>query len=1497
MNRKKIFFLIIFLFMFIGVCIVYFNKEKSQLKLQVPGPSGALQALHFWSRSRAYPMDEIPSAKYYNEYRRIRSEIQMGKKSLNTGTNWQTMGPWNNAGRMISLALNPQNTSTLYAGSASGGLWRTFSAETGGNWHRIQTGFPTLGVHAIAINPTDTNTIYIGTGEVYGYKSSIGGLVIYTTRGSYGIGILKSTDGGTSWIKSLDWTTNQERGVQCIRINPLDPNTLYAATSEGIYKSTDAGSSWKNILPVLMGEDIIIHTSDTSKIMVSCGNFGSDGSGLYRSLDAGKNWTKLDQIPDYNGKTLLEMYASDPDIIFASFADALDYNTESLGLWRTDNFGTTWSAVHTLNIPAWQGYYSHWVAVHPTDVDRIIQAGVAIYRSNDGGESLEQFTLNKISTAGYGCDFHAYVHDPTDPNILYIAYDQGISRITGFGTANQDLSYGLQTAQFYNGFANSATDSNFALGGLQDNKTLIYTGSQDWDAAGDGDGGCNAVNPLDDNIVYLSFQWNRILKSVNHGQSFYAAVNGMEGEAAFMAPYVICPTNPNIMYSGRQKVFKTINGAGNWFAVNEEALDGNLILSMAVSQTNSEVVYVGTAPTETRGHIFRTTDGGDNWTDVTNSLPDRYPVDLAVDPDDDKTVYVVFSGFGTGHVYKSSDAGESWSDITGSLPDIPTLSITVDPLQSEHMYIGNDIGVYTSQDGGSTWNTFMEGLPEAVIAMDLSVSPANRTLRLATHGNGAYQRPLLFNPDIYLDFHLTSVPGVNLSDSALNFNGSVTNLGNKKLSDPYTLNIRITDEESSIAYFKSSTEINHLDSEETKSFAFQETFTPQDTGNYTIELIKLGTSKHPLQDTLRQSLQIIQLPSIARATVTKQYSIYTDIQGSVLNVNGDEGTEVLDLPFSFTYNGFDYDQIQISTNGWAELGTGTLNTERGLTSSGYLAYSSNENSNLAADARPTKTLAPWWDDLHTGSEGVISYQTTGSEPNRIFMVQWKRMQADASDGSSALINFQLHLYETTHTIEYHYGPVVTGTFSGDLAGASMGLKDHTGGDFHFYDVLADGTGRTSELTTDLSPLTDWPGPDSCFTIQFLPETEIVWQTQSSGTTKNLYGVNAISESDVWAVGVNGTVLHTTDAGKTWDDVWTQSDTVHFYDVDCIDDNTVLVLGYSIASQSILTSHVYKTTDGGSSWVLVFKENGTWLNDIEMFDSSEGFAVGDPVDNVWVMLETTDAGDTWSRVDTAPSAADGEVGSYKAVCWVNSSMGWYGSNMSKGYRTTDGGANWSKTDIPNYNDFMRLAFFKTGIGLAASGDAFQRTTDNGNEWQSMTPPDNDIIQNIVAFNDVFWLLSENAIYTSRDQGLSWELSTSTTEKMQNLTFFVNGNEQSGWVVGKNGSILNYRGDVATSIKTDDNLPTEIVLWQNYPNPFNSTTNISYDIPKTCKVILIIYNIMGQKVKTLVNKIQTPGNKVIIWDGKDDSGDLMSSGVYVYQLQTDRKIKTKKMLLLK
>ncbi len=700
------------------------------------GRSGARQALEFWTRARAYPHADIPPDRYFKAVMQVKSSMKHLPREIQSTNSWQSIGPSNLSGRMISVSVNPQNSNTLYAGAASGGLWRSYTDGLEGDWQRINTGFPVLGVGAIAIQPNDSNTIYIGTGEVYQYEAAVGGLIIRTTRGSYGVGILKSTDGGKTWTKSLDWTLDNQRGIQCITFNPLNYNTLLAATSEGIFKSTNAGSSWYQTLNVVMAENILINPQDTGVAVASVGNFDSYLGGLYYSFDTGENWIGSTPFPSASGKTMLEMYQADPNVLYASVAES---TTSVSSLWRSTDFGFTWSNLSNFDVAGVQGWYSHYVAVHPLDSSQVIRGGVNIYKSMNGGRS-------QFSASGSYSDHHAYAHDPANPDVIYDANDDGIYRSTDFGETYTYVSNNLQTGQFYNGFSNSSQDSLLAIGQVQDHiPGYIYRGSTLWGRSAADECGWTATDPTNDQYMYcVDRNGGNIYKSANHGNSF-SYVFGTSEFGAWNTPLVLAPSNPNVIYEGRNIVYKSTNGGFSWLPTSSSVIgDGNVALSMAVSFTGQDTLYVGKAPyiTGLRAKIFRTFNGGASWADVSSGLPDAYPLDIAVDPDNSQIVYAGFGGFGIDHLFKSTNAGTSWADIGTTLPDIPVTAVVVDPQNSNYIYIGTDVGVHVSTDGGSTWSDFSEGLPDAVLVSDLVVSPSNRTLRVVTHGNGVFERKM-----------------------------------------------------------------------------------------------------------------------------------------------------------------------------------------------------------------------------------------------------------------------------------------------------------------------------------------------------------------------------------------------------------------------------------------------------------------------------------------------------------------------------------------------------------------------------------------------------------------------------------------------------------------------------------------------------------------------------------------------------------------------------------
>ena len=191
--------------------------------------------------------------------------------------------------------------------------------------------------------------------------------------------------------KSLDWSSNQRRGIQVLKINPRNPRNIWAGTTEGTYVTYDDGANWRSVNNTIMVTDIAINPSDTGTVFIACGNLNSAGYGIYRTFNSGNNWERLSNglPPIYGGKVILSMYKSSPNVIFASIGYGSS-NASPTNLCKSVDNGNTWTIVNDLNYATYQGWYSHFVGVNPVDSSKVITGGIDILKSTDGGTTLIQ---------------------------------------------------------------------------------------------------------------------------------------------------------------------------------------------------------------------------------------------------------------------------------------------------------------------------------------------------------------------------------------------------------------------------------------------------------------------------------------------------------------------------------------------------------------------------------------------------------------------------------------------------------------------------------------------------------------------------------------------------------------------------------------------------------------------------------------------------------------------------------------------------------------------------------------------------------------------------------------------------------------------------------------------------------------------------------------------------------------------------------------------------
>lgn len=743
------------------------EKNNSSQKIEFDtvneiNASGAMESMQWMSQIRAYPDSDIPSDKFFKAFEYSKENLQTLNHSDNSNL-WESIGPNNIGGRSLCVAVHPVDTGTVFVGSASGGLWKSVTGGIGANaWTRINTGYPDLAVSHIAIDSANPLVMYIGTGENYGYQFSLNGLNVRVTRGMYGIGILKTTDGGNTWTKSLDWSYNNKRGVWKVIINPKNSSMLYAATSEGIYKTVNSGNNWYQVLNYKMVMDMEINPVDTNILYSSVGNLTNTipqtDKGIFKTTNGGINWVKLSGgLPaNWTGKATIEIYKGNPELIYASIPNEFSY----VGYFKSSNGGSNWTSVNNSVPIGNQGWYNNGHIVKSNDPNSVLVGTINVEKSVNGGTSF--ITKSDWSAWNEGAtppgepegpdnfvhaDVHYYTSNPKDPNKIYIAADGGLYRSNNFGETFYSCNGGFVTSQFYASFVNSYQDSLFAIGGLQDNRSAMYQGTNAWFKTFYGDGMSCAVNSQNDNICYTEYTYGAINKSTNRGIDWVGISppgSGSESNFCFVTPFICCKDNPQIMFTGGKSVYKSTTGGGNWLGpYGTTTFGGTKILSLASSETGTDTIYCGAI----NGRIFRSVNSGLNWSNVTDSsiTPNAYATDICVNPNNSAEVIVTFGGFGTGHIFRSVNAGINWTNISGNLPDVPGQCVIMDPLYNQNIYSGNDLGVYVTTNAGISWNEYMSGMPYALV-FDLSVVYPNRKIRATTHGNGVYERKLLENP-------------------------------------------------------------------------------------------------------------------------------------------------------------------------------------------------------------------------------------------------------------------------------------------------------------------------------------------------------------------------------------------------------------------------------------------------------------------------------------------------------------------------------------------------------------------------------------------------------------------------------------------------------------------------------------------------------------------------------------------------------------------------------
>ncbi len=771
MNIRNTFFFILF----IVLSFTFFNSDFNYKKSinQFSADDRTKEGNDLYPYEWSYIKNTFPYYKYdpnayidaINEAHQLKQQTR--EMRLSKGVNapqWEFAGPGNVGGRVVDLEFDPSDPNIIYAGFATGGVFK--STDMGQSWFSIFDEQAVLTVGDIAVDPQNTNIIYVGTGEGNGGHNNFPGG-----------GVFKSTDAGSTWqFLGLTATVSIGRVI----INSSNTNIVYLAAEgsyfspnpeRGVYKSTDGGATWNQSLYVSDSTgavDIIIDPVNPNRMMAAMwervrrptsSHLYGPSSGIYKTTDGGTIWTLISPstgLPDPNtqnvGRIGLAIYPQNPDIVYTLYNDGANIS----GLFKSTDFGNSWTDADPGNNLGSAGFswYFGQVRVSPINPDLVFVLDVDVFRSTNSGTNWSDVTASHV-------DNHAMAFNPNNSNFLILGNDGGINISTNGG-----VSWGapaqIPATQFYE----IGIDANNPLrlyGGTQDNGTnrTLDGGLNNWNHIYGGDGFYVLVDHTNPNIIYAESQNGGLGKSTNGGTNFNSATNGIDfGEPTnWSTPVAMDPNNANILYYGTDYLYRTTNGAGVWNKISPQLTDYNggrlgTITTIAVAPTNSNVIYVGTDDS----HVWVTPDSGTTWNEISDGLPVRWVSRVAVDPSNENIVYATFNGLKwhdpQPHVFRSSDMGANWTNISGNLPDAPVDAFAVDNNYPERLYVGNDVGMYYTFDTGQTWYGLGEGLPVLPVG-DIKIHPTENYLVAGTYGRSMYK------------IDLNNVTGIKNSESNL----------------------------------------------------------------------------------------------------------------------------------------------------------------------------------------------------------------------------------------------------------------------------------------------------------------------------------------------------------------------------------------------------------------------------------------------------------------------------------------------------------------------------------------------------------------------------------------------------------------------------------------------------------------------------------------------------------------------------------------------------------
>jgi photosystem II stability/assembly factor-like uncharacterized protein len=676
---------------------------------------------------------------------------------------WRMIGPFR-GGRTRAACGVPTQPNVFYMGQVNGGVWK--SDDYGRTWTPIFDQEPTQSIGAIAVAPSDPNIIYVASGEG-----------LHRPDLSVGDGIYKSTDAGKTWTH-----LGLRDGLQIpgLAVDPRNPDKLFAAVlghpygpseERGLFRSTDGGQTWQKVISKdenTGASDVEIDPSNPDVIYASMwevregpwedsNEVNGTGGGLFKSTDGGNTWHQLTSgLPKDLSQIYAAIAASDPKRLYASVGMA----SGALGFYRSDDAGENWSKITEDPRPSARigGGDLAIPRVDPKNADVVYSASTVTMKSTDGGKTWSGFR-----GAPGGDDYQNLWINPNNPDIILLVSDQGAIISVNGGTSWSSW-YNQPTAQIYH-VSISPSFPYHVCGGQQESGSVCISSRgndgaitfRDWHPVGVIEYGYVAPDPLDTDIIYgggrnevSKFHW-----STGQVQDVTPIpLRGPKYRTDRSEPTMFSPVDSHTLYYASNVLFKTSDGGNSWQTISQDLTRENpgvpasvgtlvrkdagkqrgVIYALAPSFKSATTLWAGTDD----GLIWRTENGGKNWSDITPKelTPWSKVTQISASHFDEATAYASVSRFRINdnrpYIYRTHDGGKSWKLIVSGLPDFgPVDTVREDPVRKGLLFAGTENAVWVSFDDGEHWQSLQLNLPHTSMR-DLWIY--DNDLIVATHG-------------------------------------------------------------------------------------------------------------------------------------------------------------------------------------------------------------------------------------------------------------------------------------------------------------------------------------------------------------------------------------------------------------------------------------------------------------------------------------------------------------------------------------------------------------------------------------------------------------------------------------------------------------------------------------------------------------------------------------------------------------------------------------------